>query len=601
LKQKVKLAMLATAAFAAATWQQGAPSPRLQTAAPLRGIAWARIDTGMAGVGILQGLARQQGLQGRVLWIDATANLGRVNTEEKIRDLVAKVADVGFNTIVYDVKPIVGRTVYPSSLTEQLVQWRDQTLPPGFDPVAPMRREAKARGLSFLVSLNAFSEGHSFAKRDEDKPGSVFGDPGWGYRNRHAQTVQYEPHPAVVIDGKAVDIQPTMNPSEPDGRLMLFDRAPAGLKPSRSVVVSSSGEVVSVHEGAPEKLEPGQRALAEPPGAAEKGPLSSVRPGQRLRLTTTHRFVPIADAQRQIPLMMNPHLKSNQDRALEFVREVVSRYRPDGVLFDDRLRYGGLNADFSESTRAAFEQRVGARLEWPDDVFRYTTTWDLRQGVRLGPWFDAWMAWRAEEMGRFVARAKQAVKSAAPGTLFGVYAGSWYGDYPQYGANWGSPDLWAGFPFLTRAYRQTGFAANLDLLITGCYYRIATQYQALERAAPPGRTVEAGGIVSNRAVRDQCWVYAGIMLADYAHEPRMLEHALQAACETTQGVMVFDLSHDIDRYWEVFKRAFAERRPPPHTRPETLERGRRRRAEWDRAGYRDAPFPLFEGMPGAGF
>jgi hypothetical protein len=593
--------MLAVAAFAAVASQEAIPNPRFQVAAPLRNIAWARIDTGMAGVGILQGMARQRGLQGRVLWIDATANLGRVSSEEKIRELVAQVADAGFNTIVYDVKPIVGRTVYPSALTDQITRWRDQTLPAGFDPVAPMRREAKAKGLSFMVALNAFSEGHSFAKRDEGKPDSEFGDPGWGYRHPEAQTVQYEAAPAVLIEGRPIEIQATLNPTQSDGRLMLFDRRPSSTRAARSVVVGANGQVVSTHEGLPDELASGQRLLAEPMDRKQPGALSSIQPGQRLRLVTTSRFVPISEAQRQIPLMINPHLASNQERALSFVRDVLTRYQPDGVLFDDRLRFGGLNADFSMSTRASFEAKVGAKLLWPDDVFRYTTNWDLRQGVRVGPWFDAWMAWRAEEMSRFVARTRETVKDISPGSLFGVYAGSWYGDYPQYGANWGSPDLWAGFPFLTRSYRQTGFAGNLDLLITGCYYRVATQFQALERGAPAGRTVEAGGIVSNRAARDRCWVYAGIMLADYANEPAMVEHALQAACETTQGVMVFDLSHNIERYWPVFKRAFAEKKPPAHSSPQTLEQGRKRRAEWDRLGYRDAPFPLFEGMPGAGF
>jgi hypothetical protein len=65
--------------------------------------------------------------------------------------------------------------------------------------------------------------------------------------------------------------------------------------------------------------------------------------------------------------------------------------------------------------------------------------------------------------------------------------------------------------------------------------------------------------------------------------------------------MVFDLSHNIERFWPVFKRAFTDPKPAPHTRPDVLALGRARRTDWDQKGYRDAPFPLFEGMPGAGF
>src|SRR5690606_2754448 len=127
------------------------------------------------------------------------------------------------------------------------------------------------------------------------------------------------------------------------------------------------------------------------------------------------------------------------------------------------------------------------------------------------------------------------------------------GDYPRYGSNYASPDINAGFPFLTHTYRQTGFANELDLLITGCYYPYGTVTEAIERGAPPGRTVEAGGIISNRVARSMSWTYAGIMIADYYDQPQRIESALQAAAATTQGVMVFDLSHNIDNFWPVFE------------------------------------------------
>jgi hypothetical protein len=91
------------------------------------------------------------------------------------------------------------------------------------------------------------------------------------------------------------------------------------------------------------------------------------------------------------------------------------------------------------------------------------------------------------------------------------------------------------------------------------------------------------------------------MLADYFREPKMLEQALQAAAATTQGVMVFDLSHQMDRFWPVFDRAFRKPARAPHTVPGLIEAVRKRRAAFDLAGYKEAPFPLLEGAPGAGF
>ena len=116
---------------------------------------WITIDQRWSGGSFADEASRKQGLQGRVLWVDGTANLDSINTKEKIVALIAKIKDVGFNTVVLDVKPIVGRTLYPSKFTEQMTSWKGQSLSKGFDPVYVFRAQTKAKGLSFLVSLNA--------------------------------------------------------------------------------------------------------------------------------------------------------------------------------------------------------------------------------------------------------------------------------------------------------------------------------------------------------------------------------------------------------------------------------------------------------------
>ena len=75
-----------------------------------------QLDEADNGVGIAQQTARARGVQGRVMWIDGTANLSRVNTAEKIAALMAQLRSAGFNTIVFDVKPIVGLTLYPEQV-----------------------------------------------------------------------------------------------------------------------------------------------------------------------------------------------------------------------------------------------------------------------------------------------------------------------------------------------------------------------------------------------------------------------------------------------------------------------------------------------------
>src|SRR5205085_1359565 len=80
------------------------------------------LDEANNRVGIAQETARAQKLQARVLWIDATANLNRINSAEKIAALVDKIKKTGFNTVVLDVKPIVGYTLYPSKLAPKLTE-----------------------------------------------------------------------------------------------------------------------------------------------------------------------------------------------------------------------------------------------------------------------------------------------------------------------------------------------------------------------------------------------------------------------------------------------------------------------------------------------
>src|SRR5690606_28370056 len=156
-----------------------------------------------------------------------------------------------------------------------------------------------------------------------------------------------------------------------------------------------------------------------------------------------------SENQTQIPLMMNPHDVRNVERAGEFVREVATNYDIDGILYDDRLRFGGMNTDFSESTREEFEKKIGANLKWPSDVFEFTVRPDLVQGIRPGPYFDAWLAFRAKAMTDAVGFLRGEMREIRPQAQFGVYAGSWYGDYVKYGANYASREISAGFPFLT--------------------------------------------------------------------------------------------------------------------------------------------------------
>lgn len=576
---------------------------RFELAAPLQ-LAPITIDALNDGIGLAQQTARSRGLQGRVLWVDGTANLERCSSTERIEALVAKIKSVGFNTIVYDVKPISGEVLYPSKLAPKIEEWKGQRLPKEFDPLAAMSRAARAQGIELLISLNSFSEGHALFKR------------GPGYGKKDWQTVIYEPRlivadsvPNRLKDSIWAPLTPKLNTMPGVNEVASFTDSSKIANPSDelfAVSLDRRNRVVDGFEyggagkGVPTVPQGGVVLVGRGRGAEFLR--ARCVPGRLFPFDTAPQFVAISERpEQQYPLMTNPNHPEVQKHGLAIVDEIMRNYDVGGIVYDDRLRYGGLNADFSPLTTSLFEKHVGKKLLWPDDVFKYTISPRLERGIRPGPYFELWLTWRAQVMQSWVDAVGSKVRSLRPGAKFGVYAGSWYGDYQQYGNNWASPEFNAGFWFLTNAYRKTGFAPKLDLLMTGCYYGIPTIFDALQAGKPIGPTIEAAGQISNRAARDTTWTYAGIMLSNFKGDPEGLGNALQAACASTQGVMVFDLSHDIDPMWSVFERAFKRPARAPHQIPGLIQTIREKRKSVDAFGAKEPPVPISAGSAGIGF
>ena len=562
------------------------------------------------GVGIAQQMTRSRNVQGRLLWIDATANLDKVNTAPKITALVAKIKSVGFNTIVFDIKPIIGYTLYPSRYAPKLTEWVkpgvSRTLPLAFDPLAEMVSQCKAQNIGLLVSMNVFSEGH------RDYPGK-----GPGYDHPEWQTVLYDARLSVRRDATGTPSYPVMDkPNLPTGRtpddLLLFNDL-TKIRPEPAAVIAlldGRGNVLAHIAGASLSAlslslpDNGAALVGYSPQAAQFLRLNAP-PGTRLVLDAAPVYVPIGQRpERQVPLMTNPNNPDVRNRMLDMLREVATTYAVDGFIFDDRLRFASLNADFSPVSRTAFEAYANSSkpLNWPDDVFHYEVGFpSLDKRVIPGPFYDAWLVFRALSLRNWLADAVRTVKTLRPQATVSTYVGSWYPDYPDVGANWAADDLSAGFRFLNDSYRQTGWAGLTDFITTGCYYQTATLSEAAAKGLSIGDSVEAAGQFSNRAVHDQTFVYAGISLDKFKSRPAELRRVLQAACATTQGVMCFDLSHDIDALWPIFTEAFQKPVLAPHQVPGLLSDLRAQKAAQKAAGTPEPPVILYRGTSGTGF
>lgn len=555
------------------------------------------IDKLNSGYGFAQQVAKQRGLQGRTLWVDGTANLDRVSSDEKVAKLMQDIADNGFNTVVYDVKPISGQVLYKSKLAPKILKWKTQTLPADYDPLKSMSQEAKKHGLNFLVALNAYSEGHNLFKE------------GPGYQRESEQSIIYVSTPSIKIgygqESKRVSLSKDPNTSPTSATLSVFSDVTKLPTEGFALQMTSLGDVVDgvISGNLKEQIK------TMPKGSSYL--VASKEQESAIRLASTMGRIVISDLPEmvrtgllpnlQYPLMMNPHHPGVKAYSEAIVKEILANYTVDGIVYDDRLRYAGLYADFSPQAREQFEKRVGKVLNWPQDVFEYTYTPSLTRGIRPGPYLEAWLAFRAETLQGFVGSMRSLIKQVQPSASFGIYAGSWYGDYQQYGNNYAAPDFQAGFWFLTKDYQPTGFANMLDFIYTGCYYPTATIHEAMTQGVPIGRSVESAAQLSNRVVKDQTWVYAGISLDQFKGNPEGLGAAIQAACAASQGVMVFDVSHDIEPMWGVFKKAFAQPLRPPHLDPKAIGMALQQRRQFEQYGKKEPPVPIAAGSAGIGF
>src|SRR5579871_1003186 len=117
-----------------------------------------------AGVGVpdfARALTTDIGLQGRVMWIDATANIDRIMTREGVEDVVAHCKKANFTMLVVDAKPVSGQVVYNSKIAEHLREWKGKTYP-DFDVLGAFVDAGHKAGMQVAASFNVFGEGHKY-------------------------------------------------------------------------------------------------------------------------------------------------------------------------------------------------------------------------------------------------------------------------------------------------------------------------------------------------------------------------------------------------------------------------------------------------------
>lgn len=532
-------------------------SVQAQEATPTPAVAPATIP------GLATAVARQANLEGRVMWMDATANLKQLSTREGVSEVFDKCRKANINTIVVDVKPLSGHVLYNSRESPRLEEWKGFRYPAGYDLLLTAMIEGRRRGIKVYAGINVFSEGHKLLKT-----GPLYSKP-------ELQATVYDVQRTLTAaDGESFTLAVGENVGPADGQIASYDSRWTEWKrlgATDAAVVVRQGKVAAVIDGAltgdAGLNVPADGYLLVGRGAGSKWLLDHLHVDDAPKYTAQEVLQPILEAPSEaVGGFVNPANPESRAHMIRIVEEIADNYAIDGIVFD-RMRYSSLRTDFSPLSRERFEAWLGMKLErFPQDIYAYSP--EPGQPLIQGPYYKQWLEWRANNISQWLTEAREAINRKRPGMELGVYVGSWYSSYYSVGVNWGATDYAPGYEWMSSNYPSTGYAGKINWICTGCYYPVARKSDARQLGLPEDTTVEAAAEGSVRAVNDASFVYASLNIQDYQGKPDEFRRALQTAVQSSQGVMLFDLVYiETYNWWNILAEAFSTPKRAPHDVP----------------------------------
>lgn len=505
-------------------------------------------------------LTKQMGLEGRVMWVDATANLDWLVDRAKIAEFVRNCKRVGVNLIVLDVKPISGHVLYNSRIAPKLTEWRGIQVPPDLDILQVFLEEAHAMGLEVHANINVLSEGHKMFNT-----GPAYDNPDW-------QMVAYSRRRTLILpDGTRYELNRFDTTPPPDG-ISAYRRNPAPVPPAGRTwayaILTDDLRVQALVDGMFVEMpitppENGWVLVADGQAAQQLERLSQL--GVELRLVSQPVLQPIAESDTEgIAVFVSPLHPEVRQRLLAIIREICTNYPIDGFVLD-RMRWANVYTDFSPRARAAFEARFGPVANFPDDILSPPPL--PRESYIRGPRFAQWVQFRAEVIRDLMRDIRRTIESIRPMPI-GAYVGSWYPIYFELGVNWGSDALERPYGFVSEEYRLSSYLFDMDYLMPGVYFGVPFMSEAPLYDADEVRTVEGMTRRVMQWTNGDLFVYSGIYALDYRGDPAGFERAIRAARFNSHGVMLFDASHIVQwNWWDAIQRGLGVPDTPNPTVP----------------------------------
>ncbi len=284
------------------------------------------------------------------------------------------------------------------------------------------------------------------------------------------------------------------------------------------------------------------------------------------KLYTDSGIIDISKIKTKLSGMLNPANPEVQKYELSILNELLKKYKNlDGIILD-RVRYDGMEADFSELSKKLFEKYIGKKVNnFPADIFTYEKE-NGKQVKVPGLFYKEWLEWRAGIIYNFFKQARAVAKAANPSIVFGDYTGAWYPTYYEVGVNWASNkyDVQKDYPaWATKKYQQYGYAELLDLYSSGCYFYEVTKQEVTDansiKAArteagmsnqkAPWYSVEGSAEMAMRINMKAAPLLGSIYVDQYKTDKEQCTKAMQMCLDKTNGLMIFDMVHIVERDW----------------------------------------------------
>ena len=317
------------------------------------------------------------------------------------------------------------------------------------------------------------------------------------------------------------------------------------------------------------KVHAAMNVFAEGHVRLERGRVYDDKPHWQVRNYTPEGIVPVTSQTSRYTATVNPADIEVQNHQIELLKELVVNFDLDGIVLD-RVKYSGIESDFSELSLAQFEEYIGQAVpQFPQSIFRWSNPdgnpiGKVREGL-----FKLWLEWRAKVMHDFTVRARQAVKNINPNVALSIFTGSWYPTYYREGLNWGSKnyDPSKQYDWASPGYKEYGIAELLDFALMNCYFyevtaedieRFNTYSQNNPELGLPQHkewySVEGAIAMSKHAIQGATPVIASLHIHQYRDNPSQLERAIESALQNADGLMLFDVIHLREyNFWEIVK------------------------------------------------